>query len=62
MSILFSSPQGCILGPLSFVICVWDLFVVNNPLEFGSYVDDTTPFSSGEILDQIVNEPEETYG
>ena len=54
MSILFRATFICNLC-LTFICC-------QQSLEFGSYVDDATPFSCGEILDQIVNEPEETYG
>ena len=55
VSILLRVPQGSILGPL---ICICDLFILNDHLEFGNYADDSTPFAYGENFDEILGELE----
>ena len=58
MSILFSVPQGSILGSLLFRIYICDLFIFIDHLEFGSYADDTTPFVYGKYFYEILGELE----
>ena len=50
MSILFGVSQGSILESLLFITYLRDLFILNDHLDFGSFVDDATSFVSGKIL------------
>ena len=44
-------PQGSILGPLFFSICINDLITVSNKLKFSMYADDTTIYINLEDFD-----------
>ena len=44
-------PQGSILGPLFFSICINDLITVSNKLKFIMYADDTTIYFNLEDFD-----------
>ena len=52
--ILFSVPQGCILGPLLFNICICDLFFENGGTDIPNYVDDKTPYVRSSDLHCVI--------
>ena len=52
--VLFGVPQGCTLGPLLFNIFLCDLFFMIDDIELASFVDDTTPYSTKDCIDDVV--------
>ena len=51
LDISTGEPQGSILGPLFFSICINDLITVSNKLKFSMYADDITIYINLEDFD-----------
>ena len=52
--ILFSVPQGSILGPLLFNIFICDKFYFMEDYEIANYADDSTPLAPNQIINQLL--------
>ena len=55
-NILHGVPQGSILGPPVFNVCLCDLFLFIHNIDLVSYVDDNTPFAMGCSELEVINE------
>ena len=53
--ILSSIPQGSILGPLLLNIFLCDLFLMIKYIDFASYTDDNTPYTTDESAEKIID-------
>ena len=52
--ILFSVPQGSILGPLLFNIYICGLFLENSHIDIANYADDNTLYACSSDLDSVL--------
>ena len=60
LDILYSVPQGSIIGPLLFNINLCDSCLSEYSSESFNFVDDTTPYECGKYYDKVINKVEDT--
>ena len=60
LDIVFSVPQGSILGPLLFNIFLCDMFIFCNDINFASYADDNTSYCIGKTPEEVISQLEKS--
>ena len=58
--IIYGVPQGSILGPLLYNICIYDIFFDIIECDIASYADDNTPYKFGFNLDNVISNLEKS--
>ena len=58
--ILFTVPQGSILGPLLLNIFICNMFYFHEDFDIANYADDSTPYCAGKTAEFIVNNLEQS--
>ena len=56
--IMIGVPQGSILGPLLLNIFLCDLFLITENIDNASYADDSTPYTTGNSIEEIIQKLE----
>ena len=51
-------PQRSIFGPLLFSIFLCDLFLIIENIDIASYVDDNTPYTTGNSIEEVIQKLE----
>ena len=52
--IMFGVPQGSILGPILFNMFLCDLFLIMEITDIASHVDDKTPYTTGNSIEEVI--------
>ena len=47
-------PQGSILGPLLFIIFIYDLFLIMKDSLIANYADDNTPYAIENDVENVI--------
>ena len=55
LDIVYSVPQGSILGPLLLIIDLYDLFFEDYSSYFANVTDDTTSYKCVPTLNEVIN-------
>ena len=58
--IIYGVPQGSILGPLFFNVCISDIFFDITEFDIASYADDNTPYNFHFSLDNVISNLEKS--